>query len=91
MALVTTLNVRVVPRAGRQSVELDEAGNVRVRVTAPPEDGKANRQVIELMAETLHLRKSAIEIMRGETGRSKVLRITGIAPTDLQRLLHARG
>lgn len=68
------LEVKVVPRAGRTELR-EEAGGLVVRVTAPPEDGKANRAVIEAVARALGVPKSRLEIVSGAAARQKVLRV----------------
>lgn len=75
---LTSLTVRVTPKARVQKlvVEATDAGPlVRAYVSAAPEDGKANAAVIELLAEALGLPKRALTIVRGETSRSKLVRI----------------
>ena len=70
-----TLGVKVVPRAGRTEVRAEEDGGLTVRVTAPPEDGKANKAVIEAVARALGVAKSRVEIVSGASTRQKVLRL----------------
>ncbi|WP_372422297.1 DUF167 domain-containing protein [Salinarimonas chemoclinalis] len=74
-----TLVVRVTPKASaaRITAERDTDGGLalRVAVTAAPEDGKANAAVIALLAEALGLPRSALAIVRGETARTKTIRI----------------
>ena len=60
--------VRVVPRAKENKV-VKETGRYKVYVTAPAEDGRANRAVLELLADHLGLRKSQIQLIRGEKNR----------------------
>ena len=68
------IRVRVVPGSRREGIEED--GDVLVvRVRAPPERGKANRRVIELLSEYFGVSKSEIEIVRGSRSRDKVVRI----------------
>ncbi|WP_029032708.1 DUF167 domain-containing protein [Salinarimonas rosea] len=73
------LVVRVTPKASaaRITAERDADGGLalRVAVTAPPEDGKANAAVIALLAAALGLPRSALAIVRGETARTKTIRI----------------
>jgi len=85
------LAVRLTPNAGRNAVEgieisADGETYLRARVTAVPEDGRANKALILLLAETLRLPKSSISIISGETARKKILRIDG-DPEDLQKKL----
>ena len=74
-----TLEVRVTPRAASNRVDLepgpDGAIEVRVRVTAPPERGKANRAVVKLLARELAVAPTAIEVVRGAASRRKTVRI----------------
>lgn len=75
----TRLIVRVQPRASaNEIVGFDEAERLKVRVTAPPADGKANAAVIDLLSDALGVPKSAIIIERGDTVRSKTIRIDGL-------------
>ena len=81
-----TVEVRVQPRAGRNAVEVDASGRVKVYVTAPPEGGKANAAVVELVAEKLGVAKSRVSIVRGQTLRNKVLRVEGVGEEAGERL-----
>ena len=69
-----TLAVRATPKAASDRIAVED-GKVRIWVTAPPDKGKANKAVIALVAEALDVPKSAVELMRGETAREKVLKI----------------
>lgn len=57
-----------------------------VRVTAPPEDGKANAAVRKLLAGALGVPKTAVRVIRGDTARHKMLEIEGMAEEDLVRV-----
>ncbi|MDO5369160.1 DUF167 domain-containing protein [Paracoccus sp. (in: a-proteobacteria)] len=67
--------VRVTPRGGRDAVTLDEAGGIHVRVTAPPENGKANAATRKLLARALGIAPSRLTLTGGATSRDKVFRI----------------
>lgn len=76
----TNLALHVTPRSGRDcvsGVKHDDLNGtvVHVRVTAPPDGGKANKAVIKLLAKQLHVPKSACELLRGETSRHKLISI----------------
>ncbi|MGP6089879.1 DUF167 domain-containing protein [Antarctobacter jejuensis] len=71
----TTFEVRVTPKAARNAVTLDEAGKLRVTVTAVPEGGKANTAVLRLLSKALGVPKSRIALLRGATSRDKTFRI----------------
>ncbi|MEO2082548.1 MAG: DUF167 domain-containing protein [Desulfurobacteriaceae bacterium] len=81
------LELRVQPKSSRNRIEKAEGGRLKVRVTVPPEGGKANRAVIELLSKALKVPKSSIEVVRGETSRNKVIFIEGIDVATLQEKL----
>ena len=72
-----TFEVRVAPRASRNRIIGVQDGALKVALTAPPVDGAANEALIKLLAKQLGLAKSAVEIVRGERGRTKLLRVHG--------------
>jgi uncharacterized protein (TIGR00251 family) len=74
----TTFLVRVQPRAKRNAVQLAAGGGLKVYVTAPPEDGRANEAVVETIAEWLGVKRRQVEIISGSTNRNKVVAVTGI-------------
>lgn len=71
------LKVKVTPKASSDRIQGWEEGVLKIAVTAAPEDGKANKAVIALLAKRLKLPKSAIDIASGETSRHKTLLIDG--------------
>ena len=86
------LAVRLTPRARRDEIAgVIETGEGRsalaVRIAAPPVEGAANRALIALLARTLALPKSSITVESGETSRLKRLRLIGVSPEALARLL----
>ena len=73
-----SLAVKVVPGASRDKVAGEYAGGIKVTVSQPPEDGAANNAVIALLARTLGVPISQIEITRGHTNPRKEVLIRGI-------------
>ena len=69
------LHVRVQPKARANAVKGWHGAALRVSVTAAPEDGKANRAVIKLLAETFDVAPSSINLVRGATSRDKWFRL----------------
>ena len=74
--------MRVQPRASRAGIDgigLDAGGTpfLRVRVTAPPEGGKANRALVKLMAKALHMPPSALQVVGGLKDRNKIVAVAG--------------
>src|SRR3954471_15380835 len=84
-----TVDILVQPRASKAGVGPLVGDRLRVSVTAPPVDGKANAAVIEALAAAFGVRRAAVTIVRGERGRRKTVRIEGAAAATMQRL--ARG
>ena len=68
------INVKVKPKSKHQSV-VETADGVEVSVHASPEDGKANEEVVELLADHYEAAKSSVEIVQGHTSRNKVVEI----------------
>lgn len=81
--------VRVTPKSSRNAIEPSSPDDewVRIRVTAPPEDGKANQAVIRLLSKTLKLPKRDIEIVSGNTSRYKRLLLKTENPDRLKKTL----
>ena len=81
------LNVKVHPRAKRNTVEVSDDGAVTIRVTAAPEKGKANIAAVKLLASRLDLPRASVSIIRGHTSRNKVVRVNGIEDAELKERL----
>ena len=84
---MTDLAIRVQPRAKRTEVAGEREGAVVIRVSAPPVDGKANEAVCRLIAKRLGVPVRAVRIVRGETGRDKVVRVEGVDAETARRAL----
>ena len=84
----TALAIQVVTRANRTELaEVLEDGTLRIRLNAPPVDGKANRALIDFLAGILQVRESDIEIVAGEHSRKKIVTITGIEPELVEKII----
>lgn len=69
------INVRVIPRAKLNRVEVQPDGTVRVHTTTAPTDGKATADVIKMLAEHYDVPKTSVKLIRGATSRDKVFEI----------------
>ena len=69
------INVRVIPRAKINQVEVQPDGLVRVYTTTAPTDGKATNDVIKMLAEYYNVPKTSIKLVRGATSRDKVFEL----------------
>ena len=83
----TTIAVKVVPRSSKSSIDGWQAGTLKVRVQAPPVQGKANAALLALLAETLGIGKGQIEIVGGQTARTKMIRVHGLSADQVRMRL----
>ena len=81
----TRLALKVVPNAGRNEITGFKDGVLHVKIAAPPEKGKANKELIGFLAERLGAKKTSISIIKGHTSRNKVVSIQGISNEVLLR------
>ena len=80
------LDVRVIPRAAKSQIAGKRNDALLVRLNAPPVDGAANAELVELFARALGIPKRNIEIVAGHRSRTKRVRITGVTSADLEKL-----
>jgi uncharacterized protein (TIGR00251 family) len=83
-ALVFT--VRVVPRASKSEIVGIRDGALKVRIASPPVDGAANSELIKLLSKTFGVAKSAVEILSGQTAKTKQVKISGVSAEDFLKL-----
>lgn len=82
-----TFTVRIQPGARRNRIVGEHGDALKLALTAPPVEGKANQACIEFLAEALNLPRSSLLIVFGQTSRNKVVRVSGISAADLARRL----
>ena len=71
IALSVIIEIKVVPQSGRQAFVLDKSNILKCFIKSEPQDGKANKEVIQLLADRLHIKKQDIEIIGGLISRKK--------------------
>ncbi|UYN89308.1 MAG: YggU family protein [Anaerolineales bacterium] len=82
------LAIRVTPRASRNEiVEILPDHTIKIRLTAPPVDGKANEALIDFLSKVLSVPRSRIEIVAGQTGRDKLVTIIDMDSSEAQDLI----
>jgi uncharacterized protein (TIGR00251 family) len=81
------LTVRVVPRASRTEVQGVHGDALKIRLQAPPVEGKANRALVDFLADALGVSRSSVEILTGDTSRNKRVLIRGINHQQAEALL----
>lgn len=82
-----TFAVRVIPRAARNDIVGVQAGAVKIRLAAPPVDGAANDALVRMLAKALGLAPTEVEIVRGHTSRTKLLRVPNNYEERLRQLV----
>lgn len=86
-AASTRVRLRVSPGAGRAQVVGRHGDAWKVRVTAAPEQGRANDAVLRLLAEVLAVPRDTIALVSGHGGRDKIVELTGLGPGLVERRL----
>jgi uncharacterized protein len=84
---MTRLRLRVSPGAGRAAVVGRYGEAWKIRVTAPPEGGRANEAVLRLLADALAVPRDALKIVSGHSGRDKIVELVGVGPALADRRL----
>jgi uncharacterized protein (TIGR00251 family) len=84
---VTRIAVKAVPGAKRDEIVGRLGDRLKVRVAAPPEGGKANAAIAELLAAALGVRARDVRLIGGQSRAEKVFEVTGAAPAAVARLL----
>ena len=67
------LNLRISPNASKNEIIKSDDGSIKVKITAQPVDGKANKALIEFFSKTFKIPKTSIDIVRGETSKDKTV------------------
>jgi uncharacterized protein (TIGR00251 family) len=87
MADSTRLRLRVSPGAGRAGIVGRYGDAWKVRVTAAPEDGRANEAVLRLLSDALSLPRCDLTLVSGHGARDKIVELAGVGPAQIERRL----
>jgi uncharacterized protein (TIGR00251 family) len=79
-----TFAVKVHPRAKKNAITGEVGGALKLALTAPPADGKANAACIEFFAKLLKVPRSSVTIAAGQTSRNKVIRVSGLTAQQVR-------
>jgi uncharacterized protein len=78
--------VRVTPRMAKNEIyEILDDGTVKIRLTAPPVDGKANKALLDFLSRVLEISSSNMEIIAGQTGRDKLISVENLDADQVQK------
>jgi uncharacterized protein (TIGR00251 family) len=83
------LDVRAQPGARRNGVVTVQEGALKVAVTAPAQDGRANKAITDILRQALGLKRSQIQLVGGMTGRQKKVLVTGLPKEELESRIAA--
>jgi uncharacterized protein (TIGR00251 family) len=83
------LPVRAQPGARKTAILGEQAGALKVAVTAPPEDGRANQALVETLRDALGLKRSQVELLSGAKSKQKTFLLRGLKPAELHTRLTA--
>jgi len=86
-----TFAIKVHPRAKKNAITGEHGDALRVSLTAPPVEGKANEACIDFFAKLLEVARSSITIAAGQNSRMKVIRVAGLTAVEIEKRLHLRG
>ena len=81
------LTCRVLPSASRTEIAGLDGTAVRIKVTAAPVEGKANKAVADFLAKKFKLPKSRVKIVKGESGRQKTVLLAGLGAEETKKIL----
>jgi uncharacterized protein (TIGR00251 family) len=84
------ISLRIQPGASRNEVAGFTSGVWKIKIAAPPVEGKANKELTLYLSEVLNIARSRIAIVRGETGRDKVVAVYGLTADEIEKRLSAR-
>jgi len=81
------LRVKAVPNSSRDAIAGMLGDRIKIKVAAPPEEGKANKAIRTLLARRLALRPAQVAIAAGHTGAEKIASVEGVTPDQLSERL----
>jgi len=85
-----TFSVRVVPRASKSKIVGEHDGTLKVRISSPPVDGAANAELVKLLSKTFGVSKSKIQILNGQTSKTKQICVSNITGKNLTDILQGK-
>ncbi len=81
------LTVFVQPKSAKNQIIGPHNGALKIKIAAPPVDGKANAELVNYLSELLDIPKRQVDILKGDTGRNKTVEITGLSLESIQEKL----
>ena len=85
-----TFAVKVHPRAKKNAITGKMGEALKIALTAPPVEGRANQAVIEFLAEVLRVPRASVSIAAGQSSRNKVIRVHGVTAAQVEEMLRKK-
>ena len=82
------LAVRVTPGAKRNAVTGFKEGIWNIKIAAPPFEGRANEELLAFLSKKLNIRKSSLNVVKGQTSRKKLVSVSGMSQKEMARRLY---
>lgn len=86
-SILTRITLGIIPGAARNEVIGLRDGTLRIKITAPPREGKANRELLAYLSQLLGVSQGTLNILSGHTSRNKVISVTGLNREEVMRRL----
>lgn len=83
----TKIVLFIQPKSSKNEIVGPHNGALKIRVAAPPIEGRANEELIEFLAKALKLPKRSVEILKGDTGRNKTVHVAGLSAAEVKARL----
>jgi uncharacterized protein len=83
MSNQTKIPVKVLPNAARNEIMGKQNGVWRIKIAAPPDKGKANKELISFLSDVLSLKKDVLTLLRGQASRDKVIGVEGLSQEEI--------
>jgi len=81
------IQVQIQPKSSQNQIVGLHDGRLKIKIAAPPVDGKANESLIEFLAKTFKISKSNIEILKGHTSKLKTIKLSGISENTYRSII----
>ena len=83
-------SVRVMPRSSTTEIVGEHDGALKIKLKSPPVDGAANEELVRFLSKSLNVPRSNIEIISGQSSRTKRVRVSGISEYEINRFLQGK-
>lgn len=79
------INIKVEPRSSKSGIAGPYGDALKVKLTSPPVEGRANKELVEVLAKEFGIRKKDVEIISGQSSKNKIVKLIGVTSMDDRR------